>query len=93
MATLKLYRDETVMLSKEEIVEKRKELFKFINGDAFFPLSSWPRDMQLIFWKRPISDEESFKLLLFFIGNGEGAHVDLKVVHARPVLGRITAKG
>ena len=60
------------MLCKEEIVQERKELFKFINGDAFFPLSFWPKDMQLIFWKKPMGDEESFKLLLFFIGNGGG---------------------
>ena len=60
------------MLCKEEIVQERKELFKFINGDAFFPLSSWPKDMQLIFWKKPMGDEESFKVLLFFIGNGGG---------------------
>ena len=60
------------MLCKEEIVQERKELFKFIDGDAFFPLSSWPKDMQLIFCKKPMGDEESFKLLLFFIGNGWG---------------------
>ena len=72
IATLKLYHDEIKMLCKEEIVQERKELFKFINEDAFFPLSSWPKDMQLIFWKKPMGDEESFKLLLFFIGNGGG---------------------
>ena len=60
------------MLCKEEIVQERKELYKFINGEAFFPLRSWPKDMQLIFWKKPMGDEESFKLLLFFIGNGGG---------------------
>ena len=72
MATLKLYRDEIRVLCKEEVVRERIELFKFINGDAFFPLSSWQKDMQLIFWKRPMGDEESFKLLLSFSGNGGG---------------------
>ena len=73
MATLKLYCDEIRMLCKEEIVQELKELFKFINGDAFFPLSCWQKDMQLIFWKKPMGDEESFKLLLFFIGNRVGS--------------------
>ena len=41
------------MLCKEEIVQERKELYKFINGEAFFSLRSWPKDMQLIFWKKP----------------------------------------
>ena len=59
-------------LCKEEIVQGRKELYKFIYGEAFFPLRSWPKDMQLIFWKKPMGDEESFKLLLFFIGKGGG---------------------
>ena len=79
MATLKLYRDEIRMLCKEEIVQEPKELFKLINGDAFFPaLSCWQKDMQLIFWKKPMGDEESFKLLLFFIGNGAGPTLILR---------------
>ena len=72
MATLKLYHDEIRMLCKQEIVQEQKELFKFINRDVFFPLGFWPLDMQLIFWKKPMGDEESFKLLLFFISNGGG---------------------
>ena len=70
MAKIKLYRDEIRMLCKEEIVQEPKELFTYINGEAFFPLSCWQKDMQLIFWKKSMGDEESFKLLLFFIGNG-----------------------
>ena len=43
---------------------------KIIDGDAFFPLKSWPKDMKLIFWKKPMKYEETFKLVLFLIGNG-----------------------
>ena len=36
-------------LTKEEIVNERRELLKAINGDAFSPLNSWPKEMRLIF--------------------------------------------
>ena len=39
-------------------------------GDAFYPLSVWPQEFKLIFWKKPISDKDTFKLFLFLIGNG-----------------------
>ena len=41
----------------------------YLNGNAFFPLKLWPRDMQAGFWKKPMGDTETFKLALFFIGN------------------------
>jgi len=53
-----------------EVAERRKETMTIIDGDAFFPLKSWPKDMKLIFWKKPMKDEETFKLVLFLIGNG-----------------------
>jgi len=52
-----------------EVVERRREIMKIIDGDAFFPQKSWPKDMKLIFWKKPMKDEETFKLVLFLIGN------------------------
>ena len=36
--------------------KKRKELFAAINGDAFFPLKTWPSVIVEIFWNRPMSD-------------------------------------
>jgi hypothetical protein len=30
--------------------------------------------MKLKFWKKPISDNDSFELFLFFIGNGGSPH-------------------
>jgi len=53
-----------------EVVERRREIMKIIDGDTFFPLKSWPKDMKLIFWKKRMEDEETFKLVLFLIGNG-----------------------
>ena len=48
-----------------------RQLFSTFNGDAFYPLSVWPQDFKLIFWKKPIIDKDTFKLFLFLgVGNG-----------------------
>ena len=70
MAMISMYREEIRLLSRQEVVEERKQLFRLLNGDAFFPDKSWPKDTRLIFWKKPKGDKETFKLLLFFHGNG-----------------------
>ena len=61
-------------LSKREIIQERLELFKDINGNAFFPVKWWPKDMQLTFWKKPIGNSDTFKLVLFLLGNGCSPH-------------------
>ena len=70
MATLSLSREENRLLSRAEVVEERRQLTRVFNGDAFFPLKSWPKEMRLIFWRKPLGDTETFKLVLFLIGNG-----------------------
>ena len=70
MAMISMYREEIRLLSRQEVVEERKQLFRLLNGDAFFPEKSWPKDIRLIFCKKPMGDKETFKLLLFFHGNG-----------------------
>ena len=67
MASVQLYREEIRYLSMREVVERRWEIMKIIDGDAFFPLKSWPKDMKLIFLKET---KETFKLVLFLIGDG-----------------------
>ena len=53
------------------MVEERRQLTRLIDGDAFFPLKSWPKEMRLIFWKKKtMGDTETFKLVVFLIGNG-----------------------
>ena len=41
-------------LSKKDIVEKRRELYHLLNGDAFYPSKNWPKDTLSIFWKNPL---------------------------------------
>ena len=51
-------------------MEERRQLTRLINEDAFFPLKSWPKETWLICWKKPMAYTETFKLVLFLIGNG-----------------------
>ncbi|CAB4039728.1 Hypothetical predicted protein [Paramuricea clavata] len=56
--------------SKRQMSERRRALFRSVDGDMFYPPSVWPNDMRSAFWKKPIGDEETFKLVLFLMGNG-----------------------
>ena len=56
--------------SKERIIRRRKELLEVLNGDIFYHMNVWPQQYILKFWNKPISDQETFELFLFFIGNG-----------------------
>ena len=62
--------EEIRLLSPAEVVEERRQLTRLIHGEAFSPLKSWPKEMRLIFWKKPMCDTETFKLILFVIDNG-----------------------
>ena len=55
---------------RTEVSDRRRELLKDLNGNAFFSLKLWPKEIQAVFWKKPMGDTETFKLALFFIGNG-----------------------
>ena len=57
-------------LPRPRLIEKRRNLLTLLNGDAFYPLSTWPQDIQQLFWKKPIGDTDTFKLMMFFLGNG-----------------------
>ena len=63
-------RNFVVKSSKKEISERRLVLLWDVDGDMFYPLSVWRENMRISFWKKPISDEETLKLVLFLIGNG-----------------------
>ena len=57
-------------LPRPRLIQKRRSLLTLLNGDAFYPLSTWPQDIQQLIWKKPIGDTDMFKLMLFFLGNG-----------------------
>lgn len=53
-----------------ELRQKRRELLELINGDLFYQLHQWPQNYRLLFWKKPLSDNDTFKMFLFLTGNG-----------------------
>jgi len=70
MSSPREYRETIRYLSRKEVSQERADLFKTLNGDAFFPLRSWPKEMKMVFWQKPIGDKDTFKLTLFLLGNG-----------------------
>ena len=53
---------------------KKRNLPTLLNVDIFYPLSTWPQDIQLLFWKKTIGDADTFELMLLFLGNGGSSH-------------------
>ena len=49
-------------LPRPRLIQKRRNLLTLLNGDAFYPLSTWPQDIQQLFWKKPIGDTDTFKV-------------------------------
>ena len=45
--------------SKNQISEKRRKVFEKINGDIFYPIESWPRELRLHIWKKPLSNRNT----------------------------------
>ena len=62
-------------LPRTRLIQKRRNLLTLLNGDAFYPLSTCPQHIQQLFWKKPIGDTDTFKLMLFFLGNGCSQHL------------------
>lgn len=50
--------------------KERRMLYQIIEGDAFFPLKIWPRNVIRMFWCKPMRDKEAFAFFMFFVGNG-----------------------
>ena len=53
-----------------ELVGEGGHLLTLLGGGAFYPVSSWLHGVQLLFWRKPIGDTGTFKLMLFYLGNG-----------------------
>lgn len=63
---------------KEDVVRERRELLRLLDGDLFYAMRVWPSWLEKAFWRKPTSDQETFKVALFFIGNGCEPHVIAK---------------
>ena len=70
ISALQYFNTHIRQLSRPQISTLRLQLFNSINGDVFYPIRMWPINIQRLFWKKPTGDNDTFKLILFFIGNG-----------------------
>lgn len=64
------YRSKFRLFSKQEGIAEWRESFESVNTCSFFPLKTWPQEYQRMFWEKPIGHQETFKLMLFCLGNG-----------------------
>ena len=56
-------------LSPQNILKERYHIQKSLDGNAFFPIYTWPLDIQLLFTNIPINDTDTFKFIIFMFGN------------------------
>ena len=57
-------------------------IHKIINGHAFFPTTAWPIHIQTALIDNPITDKNTFQLLLFFFGNGCSPQLTFELIYA-----------
>ena len=63
-------------------INTRLQLRSILDGDAFFPINTWPLTIQEVSRHTPISDTNTFKLLLFLYGNGCSPHLAFEYIYA-----------
>ena len=57
------------IFTKEERTSTRKNLEYLLDGQIFYPISTRPLSIKEIFEHNPITDKNTFKLILFVYGN------------------------
>ena len=70
LTTIDKTTNEILNMDNNQLENKRQELTNEIDGEIFFPIRMWPTHLQEDFYKKPIPDTATFKLLLFFTCNG-----------------------
>ena len=48
----------------------REDLIKLLDGEVFYPISTWPQYIRVLLQHTPISDTNTFKFIVFMYGNG-----------------------
>eukprot|EP00111_Clytia_hemisphaerica_P014495 TCONS_00042686-protein len=62
--------------------QHRQSIVNTINGDAFFPMDTWPQHIKRAFRAQPISDRQAFQLIIFFFGNGCSPELAAHVIYS-----------
>ena len=70
ISTIQFFNTHIWQQSRQQITNKRLQLFHLRNGAIFYSIHTLPTDIQQLFRRKPTGDNDTFKLLLFFIGNG-----------------------
>ena len=63
---------------RPSVSNSRMVLFRQFNGDVFYKQSLWPGRYRQLFFKKPLTDLDTFKLMLFLLGNGASPHLTIE---------------
>lgn len=69
-------------LTNQHTHTSKQKIHESINGNAFYPFTSWPLHTQLTLTATPIDDTNTFKILLFFYGNGCSPELAFEFIYA-----------
>ena len=69
------------ILTKEERTSTGKNLEHLLDGQSFYPISTWPPSIKEIIEHNPITDKDTFKLILFAYGNGISPNVFIEYLY------------
>ena len=67
---LEVYFKDLFFSDQEQKTTERMSLFRLLDGELFYRMELWPAKMKMMFWKKPLSDRETFQVILFLFGNG-----------------------
>lgn len=57
-------------LRYEDVTKRCKDIFQLLDGEIFYSLSLWLKEIKIRFWEKPLSEIDTFPIYLFLYGNG-----------------------
>ena len=72
---LKAEMQKILSLSEHQASELHNSNSESLDGKAFFPINSWPEDVENLFYKFETGDNDTFKFILFAFGNNMSPHL------------------
>ena len=71
----------TILTKEERTSTRKKTLNIFLMDKIFCPISTWPPSIKEIIEHNPITDKDTFKLILFAYGNGISPNVFIEYLY------------
>lgn len=72
------YAENCFSFNRQQFIRERRQLLHLIDGELFYSLHLWPQSYKIMFWQKPLSDNNAFRIFLFLIGNGCLPEIALK---------------